>query len=158
MKLGGWLQKRGMTKLKFNVRFLEMEWEPKDPDMNAAWELYVELLTRIATQRLRSSQGDEETALTSVYKLFAITREIMRRNGRGCIQFARIAIIVLNQIVRPFTAKWHKLSLAEAFKDSGRCQEFRTELEELQRDLVTYTKMLADMAGVEDLTQMEDKS
>jgi len=32
---------------------------------------------------------------------------------------------------------------------------FRNELEELQKVLRIYTKMLADMAGVEDLTELE---
>ena len=35
-----------------NTGILEMEWAPRDPDRKAAWELYVELLTRIATQYL----------------------------------------------------------------------------------------------------------
>ena len=34
-------------------------------------------------------------------------------------------------------------------------KEFRSELEELQSVLRTYTKMLSDMARVEDLTELE---
>ncbi len=64
--------------------------------------------------------------------------------------------MVLNQVIRPFTAKWHKLSLAGAFEDDKLCTEFIDELEELQKVLVIYTKMLADMAGIEDLTSFED--
>ena len=37
----------------------------------------------------------------------------------------------------------------------SKCEEFRQELVELQRVLRLYTKMLADMAGVEDLTEFE---
>jgi hypothetical protein len=33
-----------------------------------------------------------------------------------------------------------------------RCKEFRTELADLQKDLRKYTRGLADMAQVEDLT------
>ena len=42
-----------------------------------------------------------------------------------------------------------------AFADAARCADFRKELAELQSKLRQYTKMLADMAGVEDLTNLE---
>ena len=63
---------------------------------------------------------------------------------------------MLNQIIRPFTAKWHKESLAGVFKDKKQCDEFREELADLQEKLRNYTKMLADMADVEDITSLED--
>jgi hypothetical protein len=156
MKWRKWLENWDMTSLKINAPFLDMEWKPQDEDKDAAWELYIELLTRIATQPLPAEHGDEETALTSVYTLFGLTREIIRRNGRQCIEFTKIAIVVLNQVIRPFTAKWHKLSLAEGFKNSDQCELFRQELGDLQESLRKYSKMLADMAGVEDLTSLED--
>lgn len=156
MKWRKWIENWDMTSLKIRAPFLDMEWKPQDEDKNAAWELYIELLTRVATQSLPAEHGDEETALTSVYKLFGLTREIIRRNGRHCIEFTKIAVVVLNQIIRPFTAKWHKLSLVEAFKDSKQCDIFRKELADLQENLKKYSKMLADMAGVEDLTNLED--
>jgi hypothetical protein len=146
------LAKSGLTGLKINLGFLEADWKPEAKDRAAAWELYVELLTRIATQPLAEGQGDEKTALDSVFSLFGITREILRRNGPDCIQFTKIAVIVLNQIVRPFTAKWHRLSVAGAFADPERCAEFRSELVALQRNLLRYARLLADVADVEDLT------
>ena len=156
MKLKKWLENWDLTKLKINLKFLEMEWEPQEGDREAAWELYIEMLTRIVTQPLPDEHGDEKTVLDSIHNLFPITREILRRKGRDCVQFTKIAIIVLNQIVRPFTAKWHKLSLAGAFMKSEKCAEFRKELVELQKDLRQYTKSLADIAQVEDLTTLED--
>ena len=47
-------------------------------------------------------------ALDSFYALFPVTREILRRRGRGAIAFSKVAIPVLNQVVRPFTARWHR--------------------------------------------------
>jgi len=155
MKWGKWLENWDMTSLKIKAPFLEMEWNPQDEDKAAAWELYIELLTRITTQKLDDNHGDEKTALTSIFSIFSITRDVMKNNGRHCIEFTKIAIIVLNQIVRPFTAKWHGLSVSGAFDDPSKCEEFRQELVELQRVLRLYTKMLADMAGVEDLTELE---
>lgn len=156
MKWQKWLEKWDMTSLKISVPFLQMEWNPKDDDKAAAWELYVELLTRITTQPLDIAHGDEQTALKSIHSLFEITREVLKNNTRNCTEFSKIAIVVLNQVIRPFTAKWHGLSLQNAFDDATQCGEFRNELAALQIVLRQYTRMLADMAGVEDLTTLED--
>ena len=155
MKWNKWLEKWSMTSLKIKTPFLEMDWQPEDEDKSAAWELYIELLTRIATQNLPIEYGDEAVALESIHKLFALTREIIKRNGRHCITFTKIAIIILNQKIRPFTAKWHKEMLSNAFDEPSKCNKFRKELAELQEVLKNYTKMLSDMAGVEDLTELE---
>jgi hypothetical protein len=135
MKWQEWLEKWSMTSLKIKTPFLEADWQPKDKDKDAAWELYIELLTRIATHPLPKGYGDEATALESVHKLFGITREIIKQYGRDCIEFTKIAIVILNQKIRPFTAKWHKETLANAFADSHKCDEFRNELFELQNTL-----------------------
>jgi hypothetical protein len=155
MKWQEWLDKWSMTGLSINAGFLSLDFAPNDRDRDAAWELYIELLTRIATQHLQPDHGDEKTALDSIHALFGLTRNTLKNEGRHCNEFAKIAIVVLNQIVRPFTAKWHKASLADAFNDQARCKEFRHELTLLQQELRKYTKMLADMAGVEDLTELE---
>ena len=155
MKWHKWLENWDMTGLKIKTPFLEMEWSPQEADKDAAWALYIELLTRVATQKLPLDVGDEKTALTSVYSLFDLTRGIIKENGRDCAEFTKIAIVVLNQVIRPFTAKWHKLDSAGAFKKSELCKEFRHELEKLQVELRKYTRMLSDMAGVEDLTELE---
>ncbi|MCH8804849.1 MAG: hypothetical protein IH986_02020 [Planctomycetes bacterium] len=156
MKWKEWLDKWSMTGLEINAGFLKLEWKPSDFDKNAAWELYVELLTRVSTQNLQPEHGDEKTALDSIFALFALTRETLKNQGRHCNEFAKIAIVVLNQVVRPFTAKWHKESLAGAFSDEARCREFRDELSQLQQQLRRYTVALADMADVEDLTELEN--
>ena len=156
MKLKEWLDKWSLSSLKVNVHFLEMEWEPNDQDKDAAWEMYIELITRVATQHLLPKHGDEPTALTSIFKLFEITREIIKRKGRHCESFTKVAIIVLNQKIRPFTAEWHRISLENGFEDQKTCERFRDELVELQAVLRTYSRMLADMANVEDLTALEE--
>jgi hypothetical protein len=155
MKWSKWLENWDMTSLKIKAPFLEMEWNPSEPDKVAAWQLYVELLTRITTQALAVNDGDEKAALDSVYSLFPTTRSIIKDNGRGCIEFTKIAVIVLNQKIRPFTAKWHRKLLSGGFDDPATCKQFRKELEELQVTLRKYTAMLSDMAGVEDLTYLE---
>lgn len=156
MRLQDLFEKWNLTGLKVKTPVMEMEWQPSDPDKDAAWDLYVELLTRITTQPLPDEDGIEKTALDSVYALFALTRETLKTHGRSCIHFTRIAVIVLNQVIRPFTAKWHRLSEHGAFEDPEHCDAFRQELRELQVDLLNYTKLLSDLADVEDLTEIEE--
>jgi len=156
MKWRAWLENWDMTSLRISAPFLEMEWSPKDADKAAAWELYIELLTRTSTQPLSEDSGLESAALESVYSLFPITRDVLRNHSRECQEFARIAVVILNQVVRPFTSKWHRLSTQNAFENAERCKEFREELGKLQVELRKYTKMLADMAGVEDLSQISE--
>jgi hypothetical protein len=155
MKWRDWLAQWGLDSLKINLQFLEMEWSPQDADRNAAWDLYVELLTRITGQPLADQHGDVKTALDSIHSLFPLTRDILRKHGPGCGQFAKVGIPVLNQIIRPFTTKWHRLSLDGAFNQPERCREFRAELGGIQSKLHAYTQALATMANVEDLTQLE---
>lgn len=155
MKWRDFLEKWGLNSLKIKVGFLEGEFAPHDPDREAAWELYIELLTRVTTQYLLPEEGDEKAALESIYSLFPLTREILRSHGSGCGEFARLAIPVLNQIIRPFTAKWHRLSVAGAFNRKGKCEAFREDLSALQPVLRAYTTALAEMASVEDLTTLE---
>ena len=154
-KLRTLFNKFHLEKIQLNLKLVDAEISFKSSDQDAAWELYIEMLTRIVTQPLPSEAGDEQTALDSVYSLFSTTREILRRRGRRTLQFSKIAIPVLNQVVRPFTAKWHKESLADAFQEERKRKEFREELKTLQEDLCNYNRMLAVIAGVEDLTDLE---
>jgi hypothetical protein len=155
MKLKQMLEKWELASLKINLKLLDMEFKPNTADMDAAWEMYIELLTRVAVQQLAPEDGDEQTALSSIYSLFGITRDIIKRYKRDCIEFTKIAVVVLNQVIRPFTAEWHKASIEGAFNDPTNRDEFRVQLAILQKTLRNYTQMLADMAGVEDLTDIE---
>ncbi len=78
---------------------------------NAAWALYVELATRIATEKLEPGQGLVREALTSIYKLFDIIRGVLKDQGPGVAagpnSVGPIAIEVLNRGLRPFLVRWH---------------------------------------------------
>lgn len=156
MRMKDLFEKWGMTGLKVKTPILEMNWEPSDYDKDAAWDLYVELLTRITTQRLPEQQGVESEALQSIYNIFGLTRTTLKGHGRKAENFTKIAVIVLNQVIRPFTTKWHRLKEQGEFSDPTRCAEFRNELMELQNKLKSYTKMLSELADVEDMTEMEE--
>ncbi len=156
MKISDLFERWELSSLKISAKFLEMEFNANPEDQEAAWELYVELITRIVTQRLPINDGDEKTALESAYSLFSTTRDVLKRKGRKCDSFSKIAIVVLNQVVRPFCSRWHKLELQGAFDNEQKCQEFRDELNILQTKMRRYAAMLAEIAQVEDMMYIED--
>ena len=156
MNLGSFFKNFHLEKVRLNLKAVQLEVSFQEADKDAAWDLYVEMLTRIVTQPLPPEAGDEQAALESVYSLAPATREILRHHGRSSIQFSKVAVPVLNQIVRPFTAKWHKESLAGAFGHQTKRAQFREELDGLQIELRNYNRMLAEIAGVEDLTDLEE--
>ncbi len=156
MKLKDFLAKVNLTSLKFTTPFMEAEFTISTADKDAAWELYVELLTRCATRRLNEDEGENEEVLASLYSLFGITREILKKYKSDCANFSKIAIAVLNQIIRPFLSKWHRVSINLQENNEAKWLGFRNELEILQRKLREYTILLAEMAGIEDYSQIID--
>lgn len=150
------LEAWGLSNLKVKTSFLEADISLQDADREAAWQLYVELLTRITTQALPTDTGDEVAALSSIHSLFKTTRQVLKEQGKDCVEFTKIAVVVLNQVVRPFTARWHRKSLAGAFCEKSERDAFREELMDLQKELRKYSRALADMVEVEDLTDLED--
>lgn len=139
-------------------------WEADPTERHAAWELYIELVTRVAVQTLSDDVGTLREAMNSLYSLFASTREILRKAGptvgASHDSVGGIAIAVLNKGLRPFLSKWHPLLQEwEAKKASGISPqshekawehepELRQELETLRGDLEQYANALADIAGV----------
>ena len=155
MNLSNLLRNFHLEKVRLNLKVVQAEFTFQEADKDAAWDLYVELLTRITTQPLPQESGDEAAALESVYSIFQATRGVLREHGRGSIQFSKVAVPVLNQVVRPFTTKWHRESEVGAFGDDGKRQKFRQELAKLQEDLRNYNALLAHIADVEDLTAID---
>lgn len=97
-------------------------------DRHAAWAMFVELDTRIATQPLIN--GSDVSALTSLSLLFSEFRIISRKYGADSRKFYETTYPILNEDLRPFTSKWHtKLS------DENQNLEFRAELKEIQKIL-----------------------
>ena len=145
-----WLSQNGFADL-FDIEqneahpFDDLTWSPTDKDASAAWELYTELRTRITTQPLAYRAGDEATALTSVFRLFELSRGIIKSNF-GCTHFAALTVRVLNQHVRPFTAKWHRVQTDGLLSSADVRYEFRRELAERQEQLRTFTHLLGLLA------------
>jgi hypothetical protein len=141
------------------------KWKADPTEQNAAWSLYVELVTRIAVQSLGSDQGLLREALNSLYTLFGTTREVLKSSGPkvGASRHSvgGIAIAVLNNGLRPFMSQWHPvLEEWEAQRptnvskkvheyDWTEAPKMRQELDELRNDLEQYAIALAKIAGVE---------
>ena len=155
IRLGALFSKFGLEKVRINAGVAQAEFTFETADEDAAWELYVEMLTRIVTQPLPLESGDEKTALESVYSLFPTTRKILCQYGRKTVNFSKVAIPILNQVVRPFTTKWHKCLLDDTTWSRDERREFCAELDDIQKDLRKYNRVLAKIACVEDLTDLE---
>ncbi len=141
------------------------EWEADPTERRAAWSLYVELVTRIAVQPLEVDQGLLREALTSLYSLFGVTRQVLKEAGPDVgasrDSVGGIAIAVLNNGLRPFLAKWHPLlqtweaqrpphlSPREHEQNWFEEPKLREELEKLRSDLEQYANALAEIVGVE---------
>lgn len=136
--------------------------------MESAWEIYVELATRISTQDLRHEEGLLREALSSLHSIFDEVRKILRAHGpssakttkRDSWSVAQLAIWMLNYAVRPYLAKWHPLlSAHESALPEGRSpkdherswdrhQEARTELDALRQELLVFSDAIAELCGV----------
>jgi hypothetical protein len=146
-------------------------WTPDDSEQKAAWEMYVELVTRIAVVPLKPEEGLLREALASLYSIFNSTREILRERGpevaqpkeEGDLSFGHLSVIVLNAVLRPVLAKWHPLLLDyESSRQEGvapleherrweKYEELRQVLEETRVQMLEYADLLGKVAGVPQL-------
>lgn len=139
-----------------------IDFAPNDQEKRAAWNLYIEITTRITTQRLDPNTGMLREALDSLYFLYNFTRTTLRDAGPDvAYEFGPVALSILNKGIRPFTAKWHPLLAAWEEQrppnvtklDHERAwphyDEMRTSLWDLQDHLRMYAAALAKIAGVD---------
>lgn len=160
-------------KIKVDLAFLGIEgnWEIDETQRKAAWEIYVELVTRVTVQELKADEGLLREALSSFYSLFQTTRDILKKYGpaiaspgkKSDTTLGHIAVGVLNKVLRPLLAKWHPvLKDYEDKKPDGRstteherlweqAAELRTAIAVVQGNLVEYADVLAEVAGVSRL-------
>src|SRR5688500_9430377 len=71
------------VKLDLGFFSMQSDWVPDPRERQAAWELYVELTTRIAAQPLDPDDGLCREALDSLHALFGVTRSVLRAAGPG---------------------------------------------------------------------------
>lgn len=159
--------------MDLNLVFFKIKgvWKPDEQERKAAWELYVELITRITVVELREGEGILREALNSLHSLFPTTREVLRKYGstvaiphKGAgYSLGRLAVNMLNFELRPILAKWHPLLLdfenrrekdvsIKTHEDSWELNsELRKELNDSRIVLIEYSKYLALAAGIEPI-------
>src|SRR5713101_4607129 len=115
------------------------------PDQAAAHEFLSELRTRITTQPLPYQYGVEARALESLWEAFGQARSTMKKHP-GCMEFARRTTQMLNLDLRPVTAKWHQAYSEGRLNSRDGANEFREDLEAVQRKLRDFAKRLHQMA------------
>lgn len=161
-----------LKQIKVNLKLpfagsIEGIWEPDKNEKWAAWEIYVELITRIAVAELKPEEGLLREALSSLYSLFETTRNILRKYGptianpkKGQLSLGYIAVAILNGVLRPVLAKWHPLLLDyESTREHttstidhehkwDKNEELRDVLSIVRDTLTQYANLLAEAAGV----------
>lgn len=146
-----------------NEETQQMTNEPRpsySADQYAAHEFLTELRTRIATQPLALNHGDEDTALTSLYQLFALAREAIKNNP-GCNVFATLTVDMLNTKLRPVTAFWHRKQIDGALEQRDEAIAFRNALAEVRIELHAFANELHEMVygtGLKDKVLTEPKA
>ena len=160
-----------LVNVKIDVRIpgiggIEGTWEPDESEIRAAWELYVEMVTRTPLGSVSIDEGYARETLTSIYSLFDTTRGILKKHGPSVarpknhreLSFGYLAVSMLNLALRPFLTEWHvklsgwerenaNLPIAE-WPDS--C-EFLRSLSEIREQLRQYASLFAQVAGVPEL-------
>lgn len=157
--------------LPFGLGSMSGTWEPDEQEQKAAWEMYVELITRTSIEPQAPDQGSLGEALSSLYTLFGTTREILRKygpavaqpKGGGKLSFGLIAVTVLNKVLRPLLTRWHpelvdyesrrppEISPIAYERAWPRAADLRSDLNQVRQSLRTYAGYLAEVADVPPL-------
>jgi hypothetical protein len=160
-------------KVKVNLPFLGIsgEWKVDEKQREAAWEIYVELVTRVTIQELKEDEGLLREALSSFYSLFQTTRDILKKYGPTIANpsqeddttLGHIAVAVLNKVLRPLLAKWHPMlkdyedkrpkddSVTEHERQWEKADELRAAIADVRKKLIEYADVLAEVSDVSKL-------
>ena len=99
---------------------------PSESERMAAFDIQVELVTRIGVQELAPGAGSLREALASLKSLIDFTRETLHtysidlERGGGGPTVQSLAYTLINDTIRPFTTTWHpRLTAHEARRPPG---------------------------------------
>ena len=139
-----------------------------DGERALAWQLHVELATRVSAVGLPPDQGQLTDALTSLHSLFTTARGLLGAHTPDVEQTEGDSVHaiggrLLQNALRPFLTRWHPaldahmvrlpagadpLEHERGWEHSG---QLRAELAELQVVLREVAEHLADLAGADSL-------
>ncbi|WP_133116303.1 hypothetical protein [Amycolatopsis antarctica] len=143
-------------------------------DRQLAWELHVELATRVSATELAEGQGLLTEALSSLHAVFGTARAALAAYPSREIEdredsVPALVTRLLNNLLRPFLSKWHPRLLAyEELRPDGigssehesvweHSALLRAELAELQALVREVARRLADIAQVVSLVPAEQR-
>jgi hypothetical protein len=139
----------------------------EDVDRRLAWELHVELASRISAVELGPDEGLLSEALNSLYSVFVKARQALVSSppeaDAGPDSVHAVAIRLMNKGLRPFLSRWHPALVAHQQQRPAGVSEFdheqawelgarlRTELADLQVLLREIARHLAERANAMSL-------
>lgn len=126
---------------------LQGVWNPNPAEQAGAWDLLVELVTRVAVVGLGEEEGRLDAALGSYAAIFEAGRTALQRHGptvatqrRGELSLALIVAHLLNRVLRPVTAWWHPRVTELGDDDAALLRRTLTALSSL---VTEYARVLA---------------
>ncbi|MFE2295024.1 TIR domain-containing protein [Streptomyces sp. NPDC059452] len=143
---------------------------PGPVERAAAFDLQVELVTRVGVQPLEPGQGSLREALNSLHSLFSTTREVLHRVATETTAPLTLPVIasgLANRHLRPFLSAWHPaLQEHEAARPPGtspteherhweRSAQMRKDLAELRTPLTLTVRELATVCGIDLLAPVD---
>jgi hypothetical protein len=156
-----------LTEVKVTVpQLTEFTFLVNNDSRQVAWRLFVETVTRISTQPLADDEGLIREALSSLYGLFATTRDTLKAGrpsvaATGAQTVEHLAVTLLNLELRPFLSKWHPRLRAYEMSSPEESEamwpqaaECRDELREVQQRVQEYALAFARLAAVPDAEAM----
>ncbi|MGW7414912.1 hypothetical protein [Streptomyces sp. NPDC054863] len=152
--------------------------QPSESERMAAFDIQIELVTRIGIQELAPGTGSLREALTSLHGLFPFVHDTLRRYsigptgattgtptgttaGTDTPHVRAVALRLLDDTLRPFTTTWHpRLTVYEASRPAStapldheaawpEAHRMRIELTELRTPLLAVAEELAAISGAD---------
>ncbi|MFV8750755.1 hypothetical protein ACNOYE_09410 [Nannocystaceae bacterium ST9] len=137
-----------------------------DVERRAAWNLYIELATRITARPLAPEHGRLRDALSSIHAIFAIVRETLKQAGpavaRGPMSLGGFSLRLLDEQLAPFLAEWHprledweckrpeQVGPSEHERAWPEQAALRDQLELRRQAVAGYIEALAILAGLDE--------
>lgn len=159
-----------VEKVTLNIpQFADLSFVVDNTSKKVAWSLFIETITRIATQPLENGTGKLREALSSLYSLFNLSRELLKgmspSSEQSSMTVEMLAIRMLNSVIRPRLAKWHRLLSEFEQTNEGKletewvyCEDCRKDLEEMRLELIVYSKGFAQLAKVQQIDFFFEKN
>jgi hypothetical protein len=172
-------------KFNLNLGFVSIGGEFEEDDRQCAWELYCELISRVAVsgkiddlEKLDFSGEVYAESFESLYRFFQEARQIMRRYPVGTINFDQapqdhlgfFIASLLEVIIRPFLEKWRAgyrywwdnqsdKSLSPFLRpiQYARCDELLADWTAVRKFCRDTAKELAETYSLKDVTEIMPK-